>query len=99
MMATQNLAQENKIKIQEFNDQIGSLTAKAQANQEKLDEMTNKIEELETKLATQQMSELQLEFTSHKNQIDAKFAIEKLNVEFKLTAQKLVTFSTAKCTF
>ena len=125
------LDEDTKIKIQIFNDKIGSLTAELQANQKKIEKMTSaslqmeekitqleminnqleaknnqseaknnqleaknnqsatKYHQLEAKLATQQVepreckSELQLEFTNHKNQIESKFAIEKLQTKAK----------------
>ena len=82
------VAEENRIKIQEANDKIGNLTAEAQAKQEKIEEMTNKLEELKAQLSSQEEKHVKELANQQK-----EFAYEKLEMKFtqmeaKLTDQK-----------
>ena len=82
--AIQNLAEKNKIKIQEFNDKIGNLTAEAQAKQQKFDEMTNQLEKMKAELSSQQEKQVK-ELAEQQKEFDAKIASEKLQLEAKIT--------------
>ena len=58
VMTIQKLAEENKIQIQKANDKIDSLTADAQANQNKFKEMTNKLEQIKSEFSSQMETQL-----------------------------------------
>ena len=89
------VAEENRIKMQEANDKIGNLTAEAQAKQEKFEEMSNKLEEMKAQLSSQEEKHAQ-DLANQQKEFDAKITFEKLQMETKnyqndanLTAQKL----------
>ena len=94
VLAIQKLAEENQIKIQEFNDEIGNLVAVSQAvshaNQEKFKEMTNKLEKMQSEMSSQQEKRLvnlqkqfDIKIADQQKEFKAKIASEKLQMETK----------------